>query len=50
MNTLEDRIRTAVTQTAEEIAPGSIPPLSLGGLRPAAAAPGPSAAGKAGGR
>ena len=31
MNTLEDRIRTAVTQTAEEIAPG------------------PSAAGNAGG-
>jgi hypothetical protein len=29
MNTLEDRIRAAVTQTAEEIAPGSIPPLSL---------------------
>jgi hypothetical protein len=29
MNTLEDRIRAAATQTAEEIAPGSIPPLSL---------------------
>jgi hypothetical protein len=29
MNTLEDRIRAAVTQTAEEITPGSIPPLSL---------------------
>jgi hypothetical protein len=29
MNTLEERIRTAVTQTAEEITPGSIPPLAL---------------------
>jgi hypothetical protein len=29
MNTLEERIRTAITQTAEEITPGSIPPLSL---------------------
>jgi hypothetical protein len=29
MNTLEDRIRAAVVQTAEEIAPGSIRPLSL---------------------
>ena len=29
MNTLEDRLRAATTQTAEEIAPGSIPPLSL---------------------
>src|SRR5580692_698092 len=29
MNTLEDRIRAAATQTAEEIARGSIPPLSL---------------------
>jgi hypothetical protein len=29
MNTLEDRIRAATTQTAEEIAPGSLPPLSL---------------------
>jgi hypothetical protein len=31
MNTLEDRIRAAVAQTAEEIAPGSIRPLSLHG-------------------
>jgi hypothetical protein len=31
MNTLEDRIRAAVVQTAEEIAPGSIRPLSLYG-------------------
>jgi hypothetical protein len=31
MNTLEDRIRSAVAQTAEEIAPGSIRPLSLNG-------------------
>jgi hypothetical protein len=31
MNTLEDRIRAAVVQTAEEIAPGSIRPLSLNG-------------------
>jgi hypothetical protein len=29
MNTLEDRIRAATAQTAEEIAPGSIRPLSL---------------------
>jgi hypothetical protein len=29
MNTLEDRIRTAIKQTAEEITPGSVPPLSL---------------------
>jgi hypothetical protein len=29
MNTLEDRIRAATVQTAEEIAPGSIRPLSL---------------------
>jgi hypothetical protein len=31
MNTLEDRIRAAVVQTAEDIAPGSIRPLSLYG-------------------
>ena len=31
MNTLEDRIRDAATRTAEEIAPGSIPALSLRG-------------------
>jgi len=31
MNTLEDRIRAATVQTAEEIAPGSIRPLSLHG-------------------
>jgi hypothetical protein len=31
MKTLEDRIRAAVVQTAEEIAPGSIRPLSLPG-------------------
>jgi hypothetical protein len=41
MNTLEDRIRAAVTQTAEEIAPGSIPPLSLGGRRAAGRRAGP---------
>jgi hypothetical protein len=29
MNTLEDRVRAAIRATAEEIAPGSIPPLSL---------------------
>jgi hypothetical protein len=29
MNTLEDRVRAATTETAQEIAPGSIPPLSL---------------------
>jgi hypothetical protein len=34
MNTLEDRIRAAVVQTAEEIAPGSIRPLSLHGQGP----------------
>jgi len=34
MNTLEDRIRAAVVQTAEEIAPGSIRPLSLPGQVP----------------
>jgi hypothetical protein len=34
MNTLEDRIRAAVVQTAEEIAPGSIGPLSLDGQGP----------------
>ena len=34
MNTLEDRIRAAVVQTAEEIAPGSIRPLSLHGQVP----------------
>jgi hypothetical protein len=31
MNTLEDRIRAAVVQTAGEVAPGSIRPLSLNG-------------------
>jgi hypothetical protein len=31
MNTLEDRIRSAVAQTAAEITPGSIPSLSLAG-------------------
>jgi hypothetical protein len=31
MNTLEDRVRAATVQTAEEIAPDSIPPLSLHG-------------------
>ena len=31
MKTLEDRIRAATTQTADEITPGSIPPLSLRG-------------------
>jgi hypothetical protein len=31
MNTLEDRVRAATTQTADEIAPGSIPPLALHG-------------------
>jgi hypothetical protein len=35
MNTLEERIRAATIQTAEEIAPGSLPPLSLHGHRPA---------------
>ena len=34
MNTLEDRIRAAATQTAEEIAPGSIRSLSLPGQVP----------------
>jgi hypothetical protein len=34
MNTLEDRIRAAAAQTAEEIAPGSIRPLSLHGQGP----------------
>jgi uncharacterized protein (UPF0333 family) len=34
MNTLEDRIRAAVAQTAEEIGPGSIRPLSLRGQVP----------------
>jgi hypothetical protein len=34
MNTLEDRIRAAVGQTADEIAPGSIRPLSLPGQGP----------------
>jgi hypothetical protein len=29
MNTLEDRVRAAIRATAEEIAPGGIPPLSL---------------------
>lgn len=46
MNTLEDRIRTAVTQTAEEIAPGSIPPLSLGGMLPADRHAGPVRSGQ----
>ncbi len=35
MNTLEGRIRAAAIQTAEEIAPGSLPPLSLPGQSPA---------------
>jgi hypothetical protein len=35
MNTLEDRIRAAAAQTAEEIAPASIRPLSLPGQGPA---------------
>jgi len=34
MNTLEDRIRAAAAQTAEEITPGSIRPLSLYGQGP----------------
>jgi hypothetical protein len=34
MNTLEDRIRAAVAQTADEIAPGTIRPLSLYGHGP----------------
>jgi hypothetical protein len=46
MNTLEDRIRTAITQTAEEIAPGSIPPLSLS--KPQRRRPGPAGRGRAG--
>jgi hypothetical protein len=44
MNTLEERIRTAVTQTAEEIAPGSIPPLSL--AEPQRRRPGPAGRGR----
>jgi len=31
VNTLEDRVRAAIRATAEEISPGSLPPLSLAG-------------------
>jgi photosystem II stability/assembly factor-like uncharacterized protein len=40
MNTLEDRVRAAIGATAEEIAPGSIPPLTLPGFNAAPRSPG----------
>ena len=49
MNTLEDRIRAATIQTAEEIAPGSIRPLPCTAKGPwAAAVPGPAGPPEAG--
>jgi hypothetical protein len=48
MNTLEDRIRAAAVQTAEEIAPGSIRPLSLHGQVPSGRRTGAGRAAKAG--
>ena len=40
MNALEDRVRAAISATAEEIAPGSIPPLTLPGFNAAPRSPG----------
>jgi hypothetical protein len=48
MNTLEDRIRAATTQTAEEIAPGSIAPLSLAKVQRRRPGPAVPARGRAG--
>jgi photosystem II stability/assembly factor-like uncharacterized protein len=50
MNALENRVRAAIGATAEEIAPGSIPPLTLPGFNAAARSPGRRPGGRGGRR